>query len=114
MSYLIPHLQALFDIPASTLTLMALMCSAAMYFVREHLVIPGMVLVLGPLSFTLAACVNYGLTSYELLPIAKTEEWLICTLFSATIGIVGGLLIAALLARIMDKSQSKQSRFHRA
>jgi uncharacterized membrane protein len=114
VSYLMPHLQALFDIPASTLTLIAIMCSAAMYFIREHLVVSWMVLVLGPLSFTLSALVNYVLTYFEVFPVAKTEAWLMCTIFSATVGIIGGLLIGVGIGRLIERSQSNPSRFHRA
>ncbi len=114
MSFLMPHLQALFDIPASTLTLIAIMCSAAMYFVREHLVYSWFVLLLGPFSFALSAFINYGLTYFEVFPIAKTEQWLMCTIFSATVGIIGGLLVAVGIGRLIERSQSNPERFHRA
>jgi hypothetical protein len=114
LSFLMPHLQALFDIPASTLTLIALMCSAAMYFIREHLVVSWLVMILGPLSFTLSAFVNYVITYFEIFPVAKTEDWLMCTIFSATVGIVGGLLIGVGIGRLMERAQSNPARYHRA
>jgi ABC-type thiamin/hydroxymethylpyrimidine transport system permease subunit len=114
VSYLMPHLQALFDIPASTLTLIAMMCSAAMYFIRQHLVVSWMVLILGPLSFTLSAFVNYVLNYLEIFPVAKTEEWLMCTIFSATVGIVGALLTGVGIGRLIERSQADPSRYHRA
>ena len=114
VSYLLPHLQAMFDIPSSTLTLLIIMCSAAMYYIRPHLMIPAMVFVLGPLTFTLAAVAYYGLTMLEYFPLNKTDQWLICTILSATIGVVIGLCLAAVVSKALDKSNAKQSRFHRA
>ena len=113
-SYLLAHLQSMLEIPMSTLVLISIMCSAAMYFIREHLVIPAMVFVLGPINIVLAAIANYCLTKMEYFPLTKTDQWLICTIFSATIGIILGLGVAALLSKALDKSQAKQSRFHRA
>lgn len=114
MAYLLPHLQAMFDIPLSTLTLLSIMCSAAMYFIRPHLVVPAMVFVLGPLCLLLSTVAYYGLTLIEYFPLNKADQWLLCTISAATIGIVIGLVIAAAFAQALDKSQSKQTRFHRA
>ena len=85
-----------------------------MYFIREHLVIPALVFVLGPIIIMLSAVVNLGLTKLEYFPLQKYDQWLICTITSATIGIVLGLCFVALMARYMDKSEAKSSRFHRA
>ena len=114
MSYLYAYLQDVLDIPASTATLIGIMCSAAMYFIRQQLAMPAMVFVLGPLTFSLSLMVNYVFAKLELFPLAQADQWLIATIFSATIGVTLGLCLAALLARATDKSQSAQSRFHKA
>lgn len=113
-SDLLRQLHEVLDIPMSTLILISVMCSAAMYFIREHLVIPALVFVLGPIIIMLSAVVNLGLTKLEYFPLQKYDQWLICTITSATIGIVLGLCFVALMARYMDKSEAKSSRFHRA
>ena len=114
VSNLMPHLQAMLDTPSSTLALISIMCGAAMYFIRAHLVVPALVFVLGPVVVVLSVVANYILVSLEYFPLNKADQWLICTIFSATVGIIAGLGIAALLSRMMDKSEAKQSRFHRA
>jgi hypothetical protein len=114
VTYLLPHLEALFDIPANTMTVILIMCSAAMYFIRPHLVIPGMVFVLGPLVVVLSALANYAVTSLEYFPLNQTDQWLICTMISATIGVIVGLGLAAGLGRMMSSAEAKKSRFHRA
>lgn len=114
MSYLLPHLQAMFDIPLSTLTLLTVLCSAAMYFIRPHLVMPAMIFILGPVCLLISVAAYYGLTLIEYFPLNKTDQWLICTIASATIGIVIGLICAAAMAHALDRSQAKQTRFHRA
>lgn len=98
----------------STLLLISVMCSVAMYFIRPHLVIPGMVFVLGPIVMMLSTVANYCLTLLEIFPLNKYDQWLICSILSATIGIVVGLCLAAYLARLFDKADAKSSRFHRA
>ncbi len=114
MSYLLPHLQAMFDVPMSTLVLLSIICSAAMYFVRPHLVTPALVFIIGPICLVLSTMAYYGLTMIEYFPINKADQWLICTITAATIGNVCALGVTAAVSRAFDRSQAKQTRFHRA
>ena len=101
-------LQDATEIPTSTLTLIAAMCGVAMYFVRTHLVIPGMIVVIYPLVVALSVAANYGLVQLEYFSLNKYDQWLMCTVTSATIGVIGGLLIAAGLARVLEFFQTRK------
>lgn len=98
----------------STLLLISVMCSVAMYFIRPHLIMPGMVLVLGPIVMMLSTVANYCLTTLEIFPLNKYDQWLICSILSATIGIVVGLCLAAYVARMIDKADAKSPRLRKA
>ena len=112
MNILMKHLQEAAEIPAGTMALISLMCGIAMYFVRSHLVIPGMVVVVYPMVLAFSVLANYGLIKLELFALNRYDQWLICTITSATIGVIGGLIVAAILARIFEHFQTKH-RFER-
>ena len=101
-------LQDVSEIPPSILTLIAVVCGIAMYFVRSHLVIPGMIVVLYPLVMALAVTANYCLVQLEYFALNKYDQWMICSIISATLGVVGGLIVAALLSRVLEFFQSKR------
>jgi uncharacterized protein YacL len=108
-SYLLQHLNAAIEIPMGTLTLMAFMCAIGMYFIRSHLVIPALAIVFYPF-FVLFAVAAYGvLTLLEVFPMSKYDQWLICTILSATIGIVIGLLFTIGVSKTIDHLQSRET-----
>jgi hypothetical protein len=113
MSYLAKHLQTAMDIPSSTMSLIMIMAAVAMYFVRNHLVVPGMIVVIYPLVVTFAVAANYVFILLELFPMNKMDQWLIATISASTIGIIMGLGLSALLAQMLGKMEQRKSRFHR-
>ena len=110
MDFLFKHLNAMTEIPSSTFTLICVLTGVAMYFVRSHLVIPGMVAVLGPLVIIISTFANYGLTQLETFQLNRYDQWLICTITSVTIGITVALLLAAGLARLNEANQERRRR----
>ena len=113
MDDLMKHLLEAGEIPSGTLALISMMCGIAMYFVRSYLVIPGMVVVVYPMVLGLSVLANYGLVKLELFALNRYDQWLICTITSATLGVIGGLIVAAILARIFEYFQTKK-RFQQA
>ena len=108
MEFLLKSLNEAMEIPMSTLVLISVMSSIAMYFVRSHLVIPGLVIFLYPVVVVLSAIANFCLTKLEVFPLNKYDQWLICTISSSTIGIVLTLGLAALLARFSENMQANR------
>ena len=109
MEQFLKLLNELLEIPMTTLVLISVMCGIAMYFVRNHLVMPGLVVVLYPLVVLLSAVANFGLTKLEVFPLAKYDQWLICTISSATVGVVLGLGMAAILARVGENMEANKT-----
>ena len=101
-------LQDASEIPTSTLSVIAVMCGIAMYFVRTHLVIPGMIVILYPLVVVLSVVANYGFVQLEYFSLNRYDQWMMCTVSSATLGVIGGLVIAASLARVMEFFQTRK------
>ena len=114
MSHLLPHLQAATEINATTLTLILVMCSFAMFVVKNQLVVPSLVVVLYPMIVTLSVLANYALTRLEMFQLSRYDQWLICTISSATIGTVMGLGFGTLLARTLDMIATSRARKRRA
>jgi hypothetical protein len=106
-SYLLQQINAITEISMGTLTLIALMCSVGMYFIRPHLVIPALSIIFLPFFILFSVAAYASLTLLELFPLNKMDQWLICTILSATIGTVIGLLFVIAISKIIDHVQSR-------
>ncbi len=105
-SYLLQHLNAATEIPMGTLTLIAVMCSVGMYFIRPHLVIPALAIIFYPF-FILFSVASYGfLTLLEVFALNKYDQWLICGITSATIGTIIGLCFIIGISKLVDHFQA--------
>jgi uncharacterized protein YacL len=113
-STLLQHLNAATEIPMSTLTLLAVVCSIGMYFIRPHLVIPALAIVFYPFFVIFAVAAYATLTLLEIFPLNKYDQWLICTMLSATIGVVIGLSLIVLISKLIDHVQSGSRRANQA
>jgi hypothetical protein len=108
--YLLQHLQAATEIPMSTLTLIAVMCSIGMYFIRPHLVMPALAVIFYPF-FVLFSVAAYGVfVLLEVFPLNKYDQWLICTITSATVGVIVGLGFVIIISKLVDRFQGANKR----
>lgn len=106
MDFLIKHLTTASELSNGTLGLICVMAGIGMYFVRNHLVMPALIVVLGPITVGFAVLANYALLLTETFDVGRFDQWLICTISAATIGIVLTLILAALLARLQERMQA--------
>jgi hypothetical protein len=113
-STLLQHLNAATEIPMGTLTLLAVVCSIGMYFIRPHLVIPALSIIFFPFFVLFAVAAYATLTLLEIFPLNKFDQWLICTMLSATIGVVIGLSLIVLISKLIDHVQSGRRRTRQA
>jgi hypothetical protein len=110
--YLLQHIQAATEIPMSTLSLITLMCSISMYFIRPHLVIPALSIIFMPF-FVIFSVATYGVfVLLEVFPLNKYDQWLICTITSATVGVVIGLGFIIMISKLVDHFQGGNKRPH--
>jgi hypothetical protein len=108
--YVLQQINAATEISMGTLTLIALMCSIGMYFIRPHLVIPALSIIFLPFFILFSVAAYASLTLLEVFPLNKMDQWLICTILSATIGTVIGLLFTISVSKIIDYFQSRDTR----
>jgi hypothetical protein len=106
-SYLLQHINAATEISMSTLTLIAFMCSVGMYFIRPHLVIPALSIIFLPFFIVFSVAAYASLTLLEIFPLNKMDQWLICSILSATIGTVIGLMFVIAVSKIIDHLQAR-------
>ena len=108
MDFLIKHLTTAWELSNGTLGLICAMAGIGMYFVRNHLVMPALIVVLGPITVVLAVFANYILLLTESFDVGRFDQWLVCTISAATIGIVFTLALAAGLARVQEHFQANR------
>jgi hypothetical protein len=106
-SYLLQQINAVTEITMGTLTLIAFMCSTGMYFIRPHLVIPALSIIFLPFFIVFSVVAYASLTLLEVFPLNKMDQWLICTILSATIGTIVGLIFVIAVSKCIDHIQAR-------
>ncbi len=108
METLLKHLMAITEVSTGTMTVICAMAGIGMYFIRNHLVMPALIVVLGPIVVGISLVANYALVQLETFDMGRFDQWLIATISSATIGIIFTLILAALLSRLQEHFQANK------
>ena len=97
------HLIAMVDVGTSTLVLFGLICAAAVWLMRNHLANILTMILIFPLVFSLSLIVNHIFMSSGMFDPKKMADWLIGTISAATVGVMFGLGIMAVCARMWER-----------
>lgn len=103
MEKLATHLAAMVDVGTSTLLLFGFICGSAVWLMRNHLANILTVILIFPLVFGLSLVVNYASMSFGIFDPKKMADWLIGTITAATAGVMFGLAIMAVCARMWER-----------
>jgi hypothetical protein len=97
------HLAAMVDIDTSTFMLFGLICGSAVWLMRNHLANILTVILIFPLVLGLSLIVNYICLQMGLFDPKKMADWMIGTISAATVGLMGGLAIMSVTARMWER-----------
>ena len=97
------HLAAMMDVETSTMVMFGLICGAAVWMMRNYLANILTVILIFPLVFGLTLAVNYVCMSYGMFDPKKMSDWLVGTISAATMGVMLGLAIIAVTARMWER-----------
>lgn len=93
MTVLLKHVDGILSIDAATLIVIALLCAAAAWIIKEYLSNPLMFLVVFPVLFCISVLIQYAFILGELYVPTKIDQWLMWTILAAIGGTVLGTII---------------------
>ena len=103
MDTLIAHWTNIIEVDSSTFLVILLICCAAMWFIREGLANPAMIIFIFPFVFLISLTFYYVFTQFELFTSNKMDQWLMWAIMAGALGASIGIGSVALLARIWDR-----------
>ncbi len=103
METLIKHMTNIVEVDGSTFLVILMICCAAMWFIREGLANPAMIVFIFPFVFLLSLTFYYVFAQFELFASNKMEQWLMWAIMAGSLGVSIGIGSVALLARFWDR-----------
>jgi fucose 4-O-acetylase-like acetyltransferase len=103
MSFLSTHLAQMIDLDASTYVFLGSICTIAVWLMRNSLANIMTVILVYPLVLLLSLLANHIFMATGVFDPKKMADWLIGTISAATIGLMLGLAIIAVTARMWER-----------
>jgi hypothetical protein len=110
MEWFVMHLEGIADLGTSTFVALALICSVAIYFMRDYLANILTVLLILPVMFGVAVLCTYVCLFYGFFDPKKMADWIVSTIMSGAVGALSGIATAAVCARAWDRAPSHELR----
>jgi FtsH-binding integral membrane protein len=103
MNAFMDNVTMFYDIDSSTYLMIAFFCGWAAYVVRSHVANAAFLMFLYPL-FCIAGFTAYALAIHlQLFSPKRQAEWVMYTIFAASVGATVGIGLVAILRRLQDK-----------
>lgn len=103
MSLLSTHLEQMTSLDTSTYVLLGLICGAAVWLMRDYLANILTVILIYPLILGLSLLANHVFMVSGMFDPKKMADWMIGTICAATLGVLLGLVIIAVSARMWER-----------
>ena len=108
MDELVKHLSNIYAMDRATLAVIAVLCAASCYALKEFMVNPTMVIFVYPLVFVLSLLVQYGFILGELFQLRRLDQWLMWTVMACICGNVVGIIVVACVGRLSESVRARR------
>ena len=96
------HFHEIWAMDLETLGLIAALCLASGYFLKDYLANPVMIVFAGPVLFICSVLTQYMFILMQFYAPNKLDQWLMWTVFSCILGNIVGIAITAGMGRLRD------------
>jgi hypothetical protein len=103
MDLLIKHAEGLLSVDWKTLTVIAVLCGFAAYFIKDYLANPPMVIFVYPVLVFCSVLAHYLIILAETYQTKKLDQWLMWTVLASICGTIVGTLLVASLASLRER-----------
>jgi len=109
MSFLIKHLDGLLTMDWQTLTLLAVICAVAAFFIKDYMANPLLVIFIYPFLLFFSVLVQYFFNQLEFFSPKKLDQWIMWTIMASLCGTIIGTGLVACIAALRDRSGSRRA-----
>jgi hypothetical protein len=109
MGFLIKHIDGILMMDWKTLTVLAVLCAFACYFIKDFLANPAMIVFVYPVLLFFSVVVQYMFAQAELYPPRKLDQWLMWTIMASICGNIIGLGLVAGISAFRDRAGSRRA-----
>jgi hypothetical protein len=103
MTILLKHIDNLLMMDWQTLTVLAVLCAVAAYFIKDYLSNPIMIIFVYPVLLLFSVLTEYCFLQAELYPPKKLDQWLMWTILASICGTIVAMVFVAGLAAYRDR-----------
>jgi hypothetical protein len=114
MSFLSKHIDSLLLMDWQTLTLLAVICAVAAFFIKDYMANPLLVLLVYPLLVLFSVLAQYIFMQCELYSPKKLDQWLMWTILASIAGAIVGMGLVACIVTVRDRSSRARTSNGRA
>jgi hypothetical protein len=109
MSFLTKHIDGLLMMDWQTLTVLAVLCALAAFFIKDYMANPLLVIFVYPILLFFSVLVQYLFTQAGLYPPKKLDQWLMWTIIASICGTIIGTVVVAGLAAYRDRAGGRRA-----
>jgi dolichyl-phosphate-mannose--protein O-mannosyl transferase len=109
MSVLSKHIDGLLLMDWQSLTLLAVICAIAAFFIKDYLANPILVIFIYPILLFFSVLAQYFFMQAELYSPKKLDQWLMWTIMASLVGTVIGTGLVAGIAALRDRSDNRRA-----
>ncbi len=103
----VKEIENLISMDWQTVTVLAVLCAFAAYFIRDYLAYPPMIVFVYPLLVLFSVLAQHAFLYLETYPPKKLDSWLMWTIISAIIGNFVAMGVVACLGRLREMLGSR-------
>ena len=107
MSFLAKHIDSLLLMDWQTLTLLAVICAIAAFFIKDYMANPLLVIFIYPFLLLFSILAQYFFNQLELFSPKKLDQWLMWTILASIAGTIVGTGLVACIAVLRDRSGNR-------
>jgi hypothetical protein len=102
MTVLLKHVDGILSIDLPTLIVIAVLCGAAAWVIKEYLSNPLMFLAVFPALFLISVLIQYAFILGELYVPNKIDQWLMWTILAGIGGTVLGIVVVGCCCKLQE------------
>ncbi|HWB43857.1 MAG TPA: hypothetical protein VG900_00285 [Hyphomicrobiaceae bacterium] len=102
MSVLLKHIDGILSMDVATLVVIAVLCAAASWIIKEYLSNPLMFMVVFPVLFCISVLIQYAFILGEFYAPNRIDQWLMWTILAGIGGTVLGTVIVGLCCMLQE------------
>ena len=109
MDFLSKHVDSLLLMDWQTLTLLAVICAAAAFFIKDYMANPLFVIFVYPILLFFSILMQYFFNQLEFFSPKKLDQWVMWTIMASMCGTFIGTGLIACIAVMRDRSGSRRA-----